>query len=115
MPLALSLAEVSVLVFSLVAQPRASASAAAFSRPSCVGLVERVEGLLVDDHRVLGQPGLGVVVVLEVLVGLGVVAGGARAHVDSTTPVAMACDSSAACTVTGWAPTSSAMRAVAGL
>jgi len=34
---------------------------------------------------------------------------------DSTTPVAIAWLSSAACTVTGWAPTSSAMRPVAGL
>ena len=32
-----------------------------------------------------------------------------------TAPVARAWVSSAACTVTGWAPTSSAMRAVAGL
>jgi len=34
---------------------------------------------------------------------------------ESTTPVAIACESSAACTVTGCAPTSSAIRAVAGL
>ena len=35
--------------------------------------------------------------------------------IDSTTPVAKAWLTSAACTVTGCAPTSSAMRAVAGL
>ena len=34
---------------------------------------------------------------------------------ESTTPVARACVSSEACTVTGCAPTSSAMRDVAGL
>ena len=32
-----------------------------------------------------------------------------------TTPVASACVSSAACTVTGWAPISSIMRATVGL
>ena len=35
--------------------------------------------------------------------------------VASIAPVAKACDNSAACTVTGWALTKSAMRAVAGL
>jgi hypothetical protein len=34
---------------------------------------------------------------------------------ESMTPVASACDTSAACTVTGWAPTSSAILPVAGL
>ena len=43
-------------------------------------LVERVEGLLIDDHRVLRQPGLGVVEILDVLESLGVEAGGAGGH-----------------------------------
>ena len=51
-------------------QPRASASAAAFSTASCVGLSSASNACLVDEHRVLRQPGLGVVPVLDVLVGL---------------------------------------------
>ena len=91
-------------------QPRASASAAAFSTASCVGLSSASNAFLLTMHRVLRQPGLGVVPVLDVLVGL---ASRSRSSPttcsESTTPVASACDSSAACTVTGCAPTSSAI------
>ena len=49
MPLAFSLSSDSVLTFLLAAQPRASASAAAFSTAALRRRVERVEGRLVDD------------------------------------------------------------------
>ena len=79
-------------------------------------LVERVERLLVDDDRVLRQPGLRVVPVLDVLVGL---ASRSRSRpttcTSPSTPVASACGTSAAWIVTGCAPTSSAIFAVAGL
>ena len=84
-------------------------------RPA-VALAQCVERALVDDDRVLRQPRLRVVEVLDVLVDLRVVAGRRpTSSYESTTPVASACVSSAACTVTGCAPTSSAMREVAGL
>ena len=81
MPFFLSRSLYSPFFCCVSAQPRVSASAAALSTRVLGRLVERVEGGLVDDHRVLRQPGLGVVAVLDVLVGLGVVAGRARGHV----------------------------------
>ena len=43
--------------------------------------IEGIKRGFVHDDRVFGQPSLGVVPVLDVLVGFGVVAGGARRHV----------------------------------
>ena len=62
---------------SLVAQPRCSAAAAALSTRVLRRLVQRVEGLLVDDHRVARQPGVDVVEVLHLLVQLALDAAGA--------------------------------------
>jgi hypothetical protein len=52
-----------------------------FCHGSLRGWIQRIEGLQVDEYRVLGQPGLGVVPVLDVLIGLRVIARRARAHV----------------------------------
>ncbi len=63
-----------------------------------------------------GHPGLGVVAVLDVLVGLGVVAGGAGAHVALDHAGGHGLAESSACWIcTGCAPISSAILAVAGL
>src|SRR5690606_25063523 len=55
MPLALSVAMVSVLTFSDAAQPRASASAAALSRASCVGLSRASNARLFTITAFLGN------------------------------------------------------------
>ena len=81
MPFFFSRSRYPVFLAVLVAQPRVSASAGHLQQRSLAGRVQRVQRGLVDDHRVLGQPGLGVHPEFQVLVGLAVVAGGAAGHV----------------------------------
>jgi hypothetical protein len=79
-------------------------------------LVQRTERLLVDDHRILRQPGLRVVEGLDAPRRSWCRSRSTGDDMyESTTPVASACVSSEACTVTGCAPTSSGDAPVAGL
>ena len=115
MPPALSLSRLSPLAFLLSAQPRVSASAAAFSTASCVGLSRASKAFLFTSSAFLGNQAWVSYQYFTCSYNL------ASAPVEpldimlSVTPVAKAWLTSAACTVTGCAPTSSAMRAVAGL
>src|SRR3990167_4395736 len=115
MPPALSLSRLSPFAFLLASQPRVSASAAAFRTASCVGLSSASKAFLFTSSAFLGNQAWVSYQYFTCSYSL------ASAPVEpldimlSVTPVAKAWLTSAACTVTGCAPTSSAMRAVAGL